>query len=156
MTEVIQSITEIETTRQSDWNDDIENSYEGYRITTDEQEIYLLINSEQSCCERWGYFLCNDELDEFIGATLHSITLTNTALNTEVFWEKAPKATKHNQGQGTQTRREFGSDTDEQLMFVNLQTDCGTLQFVAYNAHNGYYGHAARVESEQLNHKETL
>jgi len=30
------------------------------------------------------------------------------------------------------------------------------LQFVAYNCHNGYYGHDALVQSEQLNYSECL
>lgn len=30
------------------------------------------------------------------------------------------------------------------------------MQFVAYNAHNGYYGHQARVVSKQLKHEVCL
>ena len=41
-------------------------------------------------------------------------------------------------------------------MFVNLETSEGLLQFVAYNAHNGYYGHEAVLVSKQLNHEERL
>lgn len=41
-------------------------------------------------------------------------------------------------------------------MFVDLITDRGVLQFVAYNEQNGYYGHLAKVESRQLTHEETL
>ena len=37
MPEIIESIEEVETTRPVDWTDDHENSYEGYRITTNEQ-----------------------------------------------------------------------------------------------------------------------
>ena len=153
MTEIIQAIQEIETTRPSDLSNDHRNSYEGYRIITNEQEIHLLMASDQSCCENWGYFLCNDDLDEFVGSELLSIILTDTARNTEIFEEKAPKVTEHNK---IQAPREFGTDYDEELMFVNLETSQGTLQFVAYNAHNGYYGHNALVESKQLNHKENL
>jgi len=157
MPEIIQSITEIETTRPAEWsNTDYENSYGGYRITTDEQEINLLISNDQSCCEKWGYFFCNEEVDEFVGAELHSISLTDTALHTETFWEKAPKATSYNYENKVRVPREFGADAFEQLMFVNLETDRGTLQFVAYNDHNGYYGHQARVESKQLTHTESL
>lgn len=151
MTEIIQSITEIETTRPSSLHKDHENSYDGHRIITNEQEINLIITSEQSCCEVWGYFFCNDDLAEFIGAELYSITLADAACNTETFWERAPGAHDHKA-----MRREFGSDHDEKLMFVNLETDRGTLQFVAYNAHNGCYGHTARVESKQLTHTEGL
>ncbi len=35
-------------------------------------------------------------------------------------------------------------------MFVNLETNKGTLQFVAYNEHNGHYGHEAKVTCKQL------
>ena len=154
MTEIIQSITEIETTRPSSHYEDQEDSYGGHRIITNEQEINLLMANEQSCCEVWGYFFCNDDLDEFVGAELHSITLTDTARNTETFWERAPGA--YDYRDNIEIRREFGTNPSEKLMFVNLETDRGTLQFVAYNAHNGYYGHAARVESKQLTHEESL
>jgi len=156
MTEIIQAIQEIETTRPSDLSNDQRSSYEGYRIITNEQEIHLLMASDQSCCENWGYFLCNDDLDGFIDSELLSITLTDTARNTEIFGEKAPKVTKYSYGNKTQPPREFGTDYDEELMFVNVETNQGTLQFVAYNAHNGYYGHNALVESKQLTHKEML
>jgi hypothetical protein len=39
---------------------------------------------------------------------------------------------------------------------VNIDTDRGQLQFVAYNEHNGYYGHNAVVVSKQLTHEECL
>ncbi len=41
-------------------------------------------------------------------------------------------------------------------MFVHLETSEGLLQFVAYNSHNGYYGHDAVLVSKQLNHEEGL
>ena len=39
----------------------------------------------------------------------------------------------------------------EEVMFINIETSKGTLQFAVYNCHNGYYGHAVKVISEQLN-----
>ncbi len=44
----------------------------------------------------------------------------------------------------------------ESCMFVDLITNRGVLQFTAYNNHNGYYGHDAKVISTQLNHKCSL
>ena len=35
-------------------------------------------------------------------------------------------------------------------MFVDFVTNVGVLQFVAYNEHNGYYGHDACVISTQV------
>ena len=34
---------------------------------------------------------------------------------------------------------------DGGIIFLNIETSSGTLQFVVYNAHNGYYGHSAKV-----------
>jgi hypothetical protein len=106
----------------------------GFEITTDKQVIKLLIDNYQSCCENWGYFMSEDILEFYIGAEIIDISLTDTALNTE-------KLTDVYEGG---------------IMFVNILTTKGMLQFVAYNEHNGYYGHEARVISEQLNHKEYL
>jgi hypothetical protein len=41
-------------------------------------------------------------------------------------------------------------------MFVNIDTSRGRLQFVAYNAHNGYYSHEATVSSKQLHYDTSL
>lgn len=114
-------------------------SGDGYKVITDKQEIVLLIANYQSCCEDWGYFFCNDNPQDFIGANLLNVTLTDTALN-EAFL----------------TTRGLYEIYGGGLMFVNLETDKGTLQFVAYNEHNGYYGHAAVVKSTQLTHTDTL
>lgn len=115
--------------------------YAGYEVVTDKQRITLMIEDESNCCERWGYFLSHDDPQEFIGATLLDVTLVDAALNV------------------TKVTAETGGDRymDEgAVMFVNLVTDRGVLQFVAYNAHNGYYSHTAIVRSTQLNHETAL
>jgi hypothetical protein len=33
-------------------------------------------------------------------------------------------------------------------MFINVETTKGLLQFVAYNEHNGYYGHEVKLVSK--------
>lgn len=107
---------------------------EGYRIVTTEQNIDLLIDNEQCCCENWGYFFTNDDPKDFIGANLINVVLTDTTLN------EAKMKENH-----------LGDEYFEGgLMFVNLETNRGTLQFVLYNEHNGYYGHKAKVVSTQL------
>ena len=118
-------------TKENDWN-----SYEGYQIITDKQTIKLGISDGQSCCERSGYFMSEDDFSEFIGANLIDLVITDTCLNTKKLEEEEL----------------YGPE----LMFVNLNTDKGLLQFVAYNSHNGYYGHSAVVVSEQLNHEKVL
>jgi len=99
-----------------------------------------MISNGQDCCESWGYFMSEDNFNQFIGAALLDITITDTALNTIDF-----------------TGRIGPDDLDSGgMMFVNISTSAGLLQFVAYNAHNGYYGHTAYVISEQLKHEEGL
>jgi hypothetical protein len=112
------------------------SKYSGYEIITNKQSIKLLISSSQGCCESWGYFFSEDNLDDFIGAELKNITLTDIALNTKDL-------------------PDYGLDQGG-VMFVNLETDKGTLQFAAYNSHNGFYGHDAKVISEQLNYGTSL
>lgn len=110
-------------------------SYEGWVISTTEQEIKIGIEDGQSCCENWGYLITNDTIKEFIGARLLNVNLTDTLLKKV---------------------ETIDSMYEGDAMFVNIETDKGLLQFVAYNEHNGYYGHEAVVISKQLNHSEYL
>ncbi len=119
--------------------DDDDYGYSGYKIYTDKQVISLLISNGQSCCEDWGYLMSEElnEGDDFIGANINSIEPVSLADiikddDDDVVWDYAP------------------------CIFINVNTDRGTLQFKAYNSHNGYYGHDVRVHSEQLKLKETL
>lgn len=114
----------------------------GFEVVTDKQSIKLYIDNDCACCEKWGHFWCNDNPQDFIGAELRSVRLTDTALN-----EAQMKANDLNPND-----KWFEGG----VMFVNLETDKGTLQFVAYNEHNGYYGHEAKVQCTQLTHAETL
>lgn len=122
---------------KGDWQE-----FDGYLVITDKQTIKLGISNSQSCCETWGYFMSNDDLKEFEGAELKEVTLTDTALNTELL-----------------KKNDIDLESEwsrPDLMFVNFATDKGVLQFVAYNKHNGYYGHDAVIISEQLKHKISL
>lgn len=117
---------------------DYDNGLSGYKITTTNQEIKLLMDMEGQCCERYGYFMTEDDVSEFIGATVLGVNITDSLLNTIKY----------------DTTKEI--DDEAVVMFATILTDRGSLQFVAYNSHNGYYGHTARVISNQLNHSETL
>jgi hypothetical protein len=132
--EIIQSINEVENVKDPArpelcWHD-------GYEVITDKQRIVVLIENGQSCCEQWGYFASLDDLTGFIGAELREIKITDTALNTQML---------------TISSEDFAVGASE-CMFVTFETSNGTFQLVAYNAHNGYYGHAAIVRSQQLTH----
>ena len=111
---------------------DIFGEYEymdGYKVETDKHVIYVLIENEQSCCESWGYFASEDDLNQFIGAELIEINLTDTALNKE----KVEKSDYYDDGGG-------GG-----IQFVDFVTDRGIFQLAVYNAHHGYYGHGIVV-----------
>jgi len=114
---------------KDDWDD-----FDGYQVITEKQTIKLGISSHQSCCENWGYFMSEDNLNDFIEAELLEIKIVDDCLK--------PK--------------KLEDVYEGQTMFVNLETTKGTLQFTAYNSHNGYYSHEAVVISEQLNTEESL
>lgn len=121
--------------------EEIEGSRAGYSITTTDQIISMTIENEQCCCENWGYFLSEDNVSSFIGTNLLDITITDTALRTY----KVNDWTTIYSDNPTRDMDYGGA-----VMFVNIHTDKGLLQFVAYNDHNGYYGHEASVVSKQL------
>lgn len=111
----------------------------GYFIVTDKQDIKLLISDGQCCCERWGYFMSEDDLSYFIGAKFLDLKITDTSLN-------EAKMAEH----------QCGSNYEGGVMFVDIRTSKGVLQFVAYNQHNGWYGHEACIISKDLNYKVIL
>lgn len=119
-------------------------TYEGFLVKTTDQLISLGINQDQQCCEVWGYFMTNDEPSDFIGAELLSVKLVDGDLRTVAL------------KLGVDMLDCDDTIEHQSVMFVNIETNRGTLQFVAYNEHNGYYGHEAVVQSTQLNHFEIL
>jgi tRNA(Ile2) C34 agmatinyltransferase TiaS len=117
----ILSIKEVDDVK---YNEDSWSGFDGYEVQTDKTNIKVLISNGQSCCENWGYLTTNDDLQEFIEANINKIDVVDTAL-------KKMDALEY---------MDEGS-----IMFVNFETDKGTLQLAAYNSHNGYYGHTARL-----------
>jgi hypothetical protein len=115
----------------------IKETYGGYDVQTTEQVVELRIKGDTICCENFGYFMSEDDLPQFIGAQLLKVEITDTALKTYLLPE------------GHEYRWTA-------CLFVTLTTSKGPLQFVAYNNHNGYYGHNASVCSKQLTHEEIL
>lgn len=132
----MEKITSIEEVTGVKFDSDDWSEYAGYKIVTDKQTIFFAISNNQQCCENWGYLMSNDNLDDFIDANLISIGLVDEELKTALLDD------------------EFS--TEASCMFVNVETSKGLLQFVAYNDHNGYYGHHAVVVSNQLKFDTTL
>jgi hypothetical protein len=129
MNEIIEQINEI----------DNDGGYDGYEVATNKQKILLVIANFSKCCEQWGYFWCNDNTEEFVGSVLSDVKVVDTALNEQTYKDNSE-----------------GGVYEGCVMFVNLETSKGTLQFVAYNDHNGYYGHTAKVIAENFNYEAYL
>lgn len=109
--------------------------FDGFVISTDVQKIELLIESDTKCCEEYGYFICEDNIEDFIGASLLFVKIVDE--NRCV--QKLPRTKE-----------------GKSVMFVNIMTDNGLIQFAAYNAHNGHYGHLALVNSTQVEGEDYL
>ena len=110
--------------------EDTFDGMDGYRIYTNNQEIFLGIYNTTDCCENWGYMTSEDSFEGFIGSTLLDIKEVDSAYNVTSF-------------------KETSIDSGD-AMFINIETSKGVLQFVLYNEHNGYYGHSYRISSTQL------
>lgn len=124
MTERILDIREITDHKDKDHY----GNYDGYMITTTQQEIFIGISNGQSCCERWGYFIIDEDYKWIVTTELLGIEVVDQVLDvtrmTDVY--------------------EGGA------IFVNILTNQGMIQIVVYNAHNGYYGHSVIIRSKQL------
>lgn len=106
-----------------------ENYLEGYEVVTDKTKIKVVIDCRQQCCEDAGYLTTNDDLEDFIGAKLYEVVLTDVSLKTKNALE-IPKNAYYDEGD---------------IIFINLKTSSGILQFCVYNAQNGYYGHQVKI-----------
>lgn len=104
---------------------------DGYKVVTEDHEMAVLIDNGQSCCESWGYFSSDDDLQQYIGAELKEVNLVDVALNV-----------KKVEDNGANFLDEGG------IQFVNFVTDKGTFQLAVYNVHNGYYGHGIVVAKD--------
>jgi len=133
MEKIIRIEETIFKTQEIDWC-----TFTGYQIITDKQSIKIGISDGQSCCEQWGFFMSDDNLEDYINSELISVEIVDTELKTKI-----------------KDMFEYGLNEGD-TMFVNFNTSNGVLQFVAYNSHNGYYGHYAIILSEQLNYDKRI
>jgi len=85
--------------------------------------------------------MSEDDTEQFHGAELLGIKVTDTN-----------RVKQDVDGWEDTILDQYGGD----IMLIDIETDRGVLQFVAYNHHNGYYGHSAVVISSQLNYDTVL
>lgn len=135
-------------------------TFDGFSIITNRQEIILAISNEQQCCEDAGYFMTNDNIEDFLNSELLSIDFVDGELKTHTM--KTTETITYQDGHTHSFERdgyfvdikknhEIGA-SENYALFVNIHTSKGQLQFVAYNAGNGYYGHSFELKSQQLKH----
>lgn len=113
--------------------------YDGYKIETEENIFYVLIENDQCCCEDWGYITTNDDIKDYLGKTIKEVNLTDTKL-------------------GNKKIEELEYLDCGGVQFVNFNmTDGDVLQLAVYNAHNGYYGHGIIIaKNEDILLQDTL
>lgn len=114
-------------------------AYDGYKVKTNKNEFYILIENEQSCCESWGYLSTNDNVNDFIGKTIKKVVLTDTNLSNKEI-------------------EELRYLDEGGVQFVSFyMTDGDVLQLAVYNSHNGYYGHDILIaQNEDVLLQDTL
>ena len=116
-------IVKIEEVNNVNFNNNRYSNYDGFRIETEDEEIYFVIDNSQQCCENWGTYLYTPEdLREYVGADYlgydeSSCSEIENGLKSEYV------------------------ESDE-ICFLNIHTSKGTIDFAVYNSHNGYYSHA--------------
>lgn len=103
----------------------------GYRMQTTKQFIYFTINTYRHRNEEWGCLLSEEDYKKYIGTKLLDIVLVDKPL-------------EHAEGYKGFTA------------CFNIETSLGTLQFIGYNKHNGYYVHEVKVTSEKWNFSEII
>lgn len=106
----------------------------GVIIETDKQKIFIGIDNNQNCCEHYGFISSEDDYSDFIGSELHEIKQVDTLLNVN----------------SVKLLDNDVSNKYAETIFINVETSNGTLQFVMYNVHNGYYGHDVIVISDKF------
>ena len=116
-------IVKIEEVNNVNFNDSRYPNYDGFRIETEDEEMYFVIGNSQQCCENWGTYLYTPEdLREYVGADY-------------LGYDESSCSEIENS-----LEKEY-VESDE-ICFLNIHTSKGTIDFAVYNSHNGYYSHA--------------
>jgi len=115
--------------------------YTGFEIHTSNEVITLAIDNKRYCCEYWNTFISQDDISEFIGASISEIIVSDTNRNSFVLACDDEFAEIENI---IKVRDNYVDVLD--LEFVSIYTSKGKLQFTVYNNHNGYYGHETYIK----------
>lgn len=114
--------------------------FDGYKIVTYKNIYMVLIENGQCCCEDWGYFSSNDDIQSYVGKELSEVRLTDVARNIKKI-EELDLSSMYNHS--------FLCEAGDIIFVDFVMTDGNVLQLAVYNAHNGFYGHDILVLKNQ-------
>lgn len=109
--------------------EEVNDDWEGFRVTTSTRTIDVAISNSPNCCESWGHLASVENTNDYVGAELISVSVVDTAFN---------------------KLSDPGDIEEGTATFVNFVTDRGTLQLTVYDAHNGYYGHSVKLSGLEV------
>jgi hypothetical protein len=116
-------ILNIEEVYNVNFNNNRYSNYDGFKIETEDEEIYFVIDNSQQCCENWGTYLYTPEdLREYVGADYLGYDESSCS-----------EIENHLENEYVES---------DEICFLNIHTSKGTIDFAVYNSHNGYYSHA--------------
>ena len=95
--------------------------FDGFKIETEDEELYFVIERCQNCCECWGYLSTPENLENYIGAEYLGYEEKVCKLLVEQVKEDCV--------------------VEDEMQFLNVNTSKGVIDFAVYNSHNGYYSH---------------
>lgn len=115
-------------------------------ILSDGSTIEFGIEMGQSCCEHYDFLSSPDDASEFIGAEFLGLVERDT-------W---PDTIPIDSGIQSYSNPAVVDCDSGGFQAIDVNTSKGTMQFVVYNAHNGYYSHATVLIGEGINKTEYL
>lgn len=114
---------------EEEWNF---SRFEGFLIETTKGQIKVGIDKKCGC-GRAGYFITNNDINDFIGGKIVDIKVVDGCINVQKLEKIAPFI-------------------NGDVLFVNIETDRGVLQFTVYNQ-GKYCAHKAFVCSDIIAHE---
>ncbi len=109
-----------------------------------------------------GFVLCENGYQSFTNSLLRRITLGETFLNSkaiELLGDDLIGVEETESGQVFYSIQADGSRNDSfpEILFINFETNCGTLQYVLFNYHDGMWPHDVSVSiNDQIIYKKIM
>ena len=80
MTETIKEIKEVNNININH----MYGNFSGYEVTTNRTKRYILIEDGQQCCENYGYMISEDDVNNYVGATLTNFSVVDKSLKVRI------------------------------------------------------------------------